>query len=131
MHVELLVLCASVVLGLVHVVLAAHSASLQRGYRWTAGARDEPLPPLMGIAGRFARALANFNETFPWFVAAVFVVHATNAYGALSMCGAWLYFAGRLTYLPLYAFGVVLVRSLAWNLATAGILLLLAGALLR
>jgi uncharacterized MAPEG superfamily protein len=27
-------------------------------------------------------------------------------------------------YLPLYAFGIFLVRSLAWNVATLGILLL-------
>jgi uncharacterized MAPEG superfamily protein len=27
-------------------------------------------------------------------------------------------------YLPLYAFGVFLVRSLAWNIATLGIVLL-------
>jgi uncharacterized MAPEG superfamily protein len=31
--------------------------------------------------------------------------------------GAQLYFWGRLAYLPLYALGVFLVRSLAWNLA--------------
>ena len=30
-------------------------------------------------------------------------------------------------YLPLYAFGVPYIRSLAWNVATVGIFLLLAG----
>src|SRR5262245_10925413 len=118
----------SVVLGLVHIVLAAHSASLQRGYRWTA-TRDEQLPVLTGVAGRLSRALANFGETFPLFVALVFVVHATGSYGALSTWGAWLYLVGRVAYLPLYAFGAFLVRSLAWNIATAGILLLLVSAL--
>jgi uncharacterized MAPEG superfamily protein len=34
-------------------------------------------------------------------------------------------------YLPLYAFGVYLMRSLAWNVATAGILLLLISALVH
>jgi hypothetical protein len=47
----------SVVLGLVQIVLASHAASLQRGYLWTAGSRDETVPPLTGIAGRLERAL--------------------------------------------------------------------------
>lgn len=129
MSIELYVLCLSVILGLVHIVLASHSASLQRGYKWTAGARDEPLPPLTGVAGRLARALANFLETFPFFAALVLVVHATGSYGALSICGALLYLAGRVAYLPLYAMGMYLIRSLAWNVAIVGIFLLLVSAL--
>ena len=83
----------------------------------------------MGMPGRLARALSNFGETFPLFVALVFVVHATGSYGALSRWGALLYLTGRAAYLPLYAVGVYLVRSLAWNVATAGILLLLVSVL--
>jgi len=129
LSIEVHILCLSVILGLVHIVLASHSASLQRGYRWTASARDEPLPPPAGIAGRLARALANFLETFPFFAALVFVVHVTGSYGALSKWGVLLYLVGRVAYLPLYAMGVYLVRSLAWNVATAGIFLLLVSAL--
>jgi len=131
MRIELILLCMSVVLGFVHIVLASHAASLQRGYRWTAGPRDERLPPLTGVAGRLERALANFGETFPLFVAAVFVVHTTQAYGALSTTGAWLYLVGRILYLPLYAFGVLLLRSLAWNVAAVGIALLLLSVMYR
>lgn len=40
MRIEWYLVCWSVVLGVVHIVLASHSASLQRGYRWTASARD-------------------------------------------------------------------------------------------
>jgi uncharacterized MAPEG superfamily protein len=129
LSVELYVLCLSVILGLVHIVLASHSASLQRGYKWTAGARDEALPPLTGVAGRLARALANFLETFPFFVALVLVAHATGSHGALSKWGVLLYLAGRVAYLPLYAMGVYLIRSLAWNVAAVGILLLLVSVL--
>ena len=129
MSIELYVLCLSIVLGLVHVVLASHSASLQRGYKWTASPRDEPLPPLTGVAGRLARALANFLETFAFFAVLVLVAHVTGSYGALSKWGVLLYLAGRVAYLPLYAMGVYLVRSLAWNVATVGIFLLLVSAL--
>ena len=131
MTIELYALCLSVVVGLVHIVLASQAASLQRGYRWAASARDEPLPPLTGIAGRLARALDNFLETFPFFAALVLAAHVTGSSGALSKWGVILYLIGRSVYLPLYAFGIYLVRSLVWNVATAGILLLLASVLSR
>jgi uncharacterized MAPEG superfamily protein len=131
MSCELYILSASVVFGFVHVLLAAHSASVQRGYRWAAGARDEQVPALTGVAGRLARASVNFNETFPYFAAIVLAVQVAGANGTVSCWGAALYLAGRLLYLPLYAFGVYLVRSLAWNVATAGIVLLLVALLQR
>jgi uncharacterized MAPEG superfamily protein len=68
-------------------------------------------------------------ETFPLFLALIMIVHAAAAYGELSRRGAVLYLAGRIAYLPLYAFGVFMIRSLAWNVATGGMLLLLASAL--
>ena len=122
---EFRMLGLSVVLGLIHVIAASHFASLQRGYRWTASARDEPLAPLIGVAGRLARALDNFCETFPLFAALAVGVVVAGKSGALSQWGAGLYFAGRAAYLPLYALGVPLVRSLVWNVAALGIGLLL------
>jgi uncharacterized MAPEG superfamily protein len=122
--IEMTVLAWAVVLGLVHIIAASHSASFQRGYRWTAGARDAVLPPLTGVAGRFARAFSNFSETFPYFAALALAVVATDRTGALSAWGVWLYLGGRLVYLPLYVLGVPVVRSLVWNVATTGIVLL-------
>ena len=121
---ELRVLGFSVLLGFIHIVLASHSASLQRGYRWTASARDDCVAPLSGPAARLARALANFCETFPFFAALAIAVVLAGRTGSVSEWGAGLYLAGRIVYLPLYAFGVPLVRSLAWNVSAAGILLL-------
>lgn len=122
---ELEILAASVVLGLVHIVAASHGTSLQRGYRWAAGARDEPQPPLRGVAGRLDRALRNFLETFPLFAALTLAVCVAGKGSALSHWGVALYLAGRVAYLPAYAFGIYLLRSLIWNVATAGIILLL------
>lgn len=121
---ELRMLGFGVVLGLLHIVAASHSASLQRGYRWTASARDQPFAPLSGFAGRLARALDNFSETFPFFAALVLAVVMMGKSSQLSEWGAGLYFGARVLYLPLYAFGVPLVRSLVWNIATFGIVLL-------
>ena len=78
-----------------------------------------------GLAGRLERALTNFLETFPLFAAAVLMAQAIGVHNWMTEWGAQLYFWGRVLYLPLYAFGVVLVRSLVWNVATAGIILIL------
>ena len=96
----------SVVLGFVHVVASSHAASLQRGYRWTASARDQPLAPLTGKAGRLDRALNNFLETFPLFAALVLVAQLVGIHNRLTEWGSLLYLGGRVAYLPLYAFGV-------------------------
>ena len=126
MTVELKMLTLSVVLGIVQIVAASHAASLQRGYQWTASSRDEKVPPLQGVAGRLDRALRNFLETFPLFAAVVLAAHVTDTHNALPALGAQLYFWARLAYALLYAAGVPVVRSLVWNVATVGILLLVA-----
>src|SRR5262245_25368266 len=113
----------SVVLGFVHVIASSHAASLQRGYRWTASARDEPLQPLTGMAGRLERALNNYLETFPFFVALVVVAQLAGIHSRLTEWGSFLYLGARVAYLPLYAFGIPLVRSLVWNVAAIGMLL--------
>ena len=125
MSFDLWVLMAAALLGLVHLSAASFAFKAQVGNAYTVGARDEGLQPA-GVAGRLARAQANFMETFPLFAAAVLVVHIAGAGGALSAWGCGLYLAGRVAYLPLYAAGVPWLRTFAWNLATLG--LVLAGA---
>lgn len=118
-------LALSIVLGLVHLVLASHAKSRQYGYRWAAGARDAVQAPLTGVAGRLERAAANFLETLPLFAAAVLIAHVAGRHGVLTHWGVQLYFWARVAYLPLYAFGVPLVRSLVWNIALVGIVFML------
>jgi uncharacterized MAPEG superfamily protein len=84
------------------------------------------VPPLAGIAGRLERASRNFSETFPLFAAASLIAHFAGAAGTLALWGGSLYLGGRIAYLLLYAAGVFLLRSLAWNIATLGIFLTLA-----
>jgi uncharacterized MAPEG superfamily protein len=123
-------LTLGVVLGLVQIVAASHAASFQRGYRWTSGPRDEPTPPLRGVAGRLDRALRNYLETFPLFAAVVLVAHVSETHNALTEWGSRLYLWGRVAYVPLYAAGVPLVRSLVWNVATFDIMLFVVALLL-
>jgi uncharacterized MAPEG superfamily protein len=119
----------SVVLGIVQIIAASHAASLQRGYRWTASPREAKVEPLRGVAGRLDRALRNFVETFPLFAAVVLVAQLTGTHDALTEWGSRLYFGGRVSYVLLYAAGVPLIRSLVWNVATIGILLIVAALL--
>ena len=129
MNYELTILVYAIVLGIVHIVLASISASLQRGYRWTASARDIRPDPLTGVPARLERALANFMETFALFAAAVLIIEALDKHTALTHWGVDLYLYGRIAFLALYALGVPLLRSLAWNVALVGIALLLIAAL--
>ena len=127
MTTELTMLALSIVLGLVQITIAANASTRQRGADWNVGPRDEVLPPLSGTAGRLDRALSNFLETFPLFAAAVLIAALAGRHNWMTEWGAVLYFAARLAYVPLYAFGVRIVRSLAWCVATLGIILILIG----
>ena len=124
-------LTLSVMLGIAQIIAASHAASLQRGYRWSSSPRDEETQPLSGVAGRLDRALRNFVETFPLFAAAVLAAHVADTHNAFTEWGARLYFWARVAYVPLYAAGVPLVRSLVWNVATIGIVLVVVALLLR
>jgi len=126
MTTELRFLVASVVLGLVHLIASSHLISWQRGYRWTASNREEPAPPLRGLANRVDQATTNFLKTFPLFATVVLAAHITSRDSPLTLWGAHLYFWARVGYLLAAAAGYSLVRSvLFWNTAVTGILLFL------
>jgi len=122
MSLELLTLLAATVLGLIHLSAASFSFKAQVGNRYTVGPRDEDLRPA-GTAGRLLRAQNNFLETYPYFAVCVLVVEITATAGPYSQWGALLYLAGRAVFLPLYALGVPWLRTLSWNAATLGLVL--------
>jgi uncharacterized MAPEG superfamily protein len=124
MTIELIMLALAAVLGLVQIVLAAVAKNRQTGYAWAAGPRDDPRPAT-GYAGRLERALGNFLESFPLFAAAVLIAHAANVHDTLTVWGVQLYFWARVIYVPLYAFGACIWRTVAWSIATFGIILVL------
>jgi uncharacterized MAPEG superfamily protein len=131
MTIELSLLAASIVFGILQIIIVSHLQSWQRGYRWTASSREESVAPLIGPAGRAERALRNYLETFPFFAAAILAVVATNTHSSLTMWGAQIYFWGRIVYAILYVADLPLARSLVWNVPTIGILMNLAGLFLK
>ena len=124
MSIEMGCLYAAMVLALVHLTAASFSFKAQVGNRYSVGPRDEDLRP-RGMAGRLDRAQRNFLETFPVFVAAVLMQHLLDRSGGLGAIGASLYIAGRVIFLPLYAWGVPWLRTFSWNIATLGLVLVM------
>ncbi|HEY2032344.1 MAG TPA: MAPEG family protein [Rhizomicrobium sp.] len=125
MSVELTMLALACVLGFVHLFLGAHFVTQERGVAWNTGARDNTAPLESKLAGRLDRAFNNFRETFPFFAAAVLIVTLLDRHNARTEWGAQLYFWMRVIYLPLYAAGVPMLRTVIWIASTVGILLVL------
>jgi uncharacterized MAPEG superfamily protein len=126
---EMTMLVLAMILGFVHMFAATHVITAERGASWNVGARDNT-PPLQGkLAGRLDRAFQNFKETFPIFAAAVLACAIVGRHNALTLWGPGLYLAARILYLPLYAIGIPVVRTLVYLVATIGIGFLIAALL--
>lgn len=125
MTTELYCLAWAVVLGLLHIIIAANARTLELGFKWNASARDGEIPKLSVLTGRLQRAQANFFETFPLFATAVLLAAVTDSLSAYSYWGAILYLVARVVYLPLYALGIPVIRSIVWLISVAGLLLIL------
>jgi uncharacterized MAPEG superfamily protein len=123
--VELQLLLAAVVIGLLQIVWAAAAGSGgDRDLKWLLGPRDEA-KPVGVVAARLNRAMANFLETFPLFAAALLACHVAGKLGPLTYWGAILYVVGRALFVPLYASGLAVVRTLVWTVSMVGIVLVI------
>ena len=123
---EFIMLAFTLILALVQIMWAASARTSELGLKWNAGARDGVPRPPGPLAGRLMRAQANLFETLPIFAAAVIMAHVAGEDGQLTFVGTHLYFFGRLAYLPLYAFGVPYIRSVAWAVSLVGLVMVIA-----
>ena len=123
--IELKLLVAAVIVGLAQIAWAgAASFGGERNLVWLIGPRDDAKP--VGVAAaRLNRALTNFLETFPLFAAALLACGLAGKFGPLSHWGAILYVVGRAIYVPLYAAGLAVVRTVVWSLSLAGIVMVI------
>lgn len=122
---ELAVLGWSIVLLFIHIGLQGQFATAERGLGWNAGARDGEAKPFGKFAGRAERALKNFQETYPAFVALALGLAVSGRSGGIAETGALLWSVARIAYIPLYLLGVPYVRSLAWLASLLGLILML------
>ena len=121
MTTETTVFLLTLVLGVIHFAIGAITYVLQVGPVAALGSRDN-LPERKNVLGiRGERANHNFKETLPWALGLLALVQVTGAANATTAMGAWLYFLGRAAYLPLYVFGIPVVRTIAFIAAFVGL----------
>ena len=125
MTTELTVLAWGCVLALLHIFAAAQAKTRQYGSKWNVGARDEELPPPNPVVGRLMRAQANFQETFPIAIIALFGVVIAGRTSNLTALGGWIWLGARIVYLPLYASGVRGIRTAVWTISMVGLVMVL------
>ena len=121
MTTELTYLALTLILALVQVFLPAGARTVEFGSKWNAGARDVTPTSIRPLTGRLERAQANLFETLPLFLGAVLIAHVAGKENEITALGAQIYFWARVAYVPLYAWGVRHLRSLAWLISIVGL----------
>lgn len=121
---EIWVLGWSVALLLVQLALQA-TASYNLGPTYLLGPRDEKRKSRNILAGRFARALKNLLETYPAFIALVVALVVTGKTGGMAATGAVIWLIARVVFVPIYAAGIPVLRTLVWLVSALGLVLML------
>ncbi len=124
MPVEIKYLIGSLLLYLWMILVQALFSNLEHGLFKLAGARDGIVDQNLRTQ-RAKRATANMVESLMLFVPFVLVAAYLDRLNGTTALGAALFFWGRLAYAPLYWLGVPWLRTLAWAVAGAGIILIL------
>src|SRR5687767_11455076 len=120
---ELMYLVWSTVLTLVLVVVAVAGATLEVGLPKLAGNR-EGLPEMRGWAGRASRAHRNMLESLVLFAVLVLVAHIVGVHTPMTLLGAQLFFWGRVAHAITYIAGLPWLRTAAWGVSVAGLILI-------
>jgi uncharacterized MAPEG superfamily protein len=121
MPVELKNLALGAVLLFVHIFTATRFKTAQYGRKWNVGARDEALPAESVMTGRTMRAQSNFLETFPIAIVALLGVVIAGKTSPTTALGGWIWLGARAVYLPLYAAGVPVIRTVVWTIGMIGL----------
>jgi uncharacterized MAPEG superfamily protein len=120
---ELMYLVWSVALTLVLVVIAVAGATAEVGLPKLAGNRDG-MPEMTGWAGRAARAHRNMLESLVLFTGLVLAAHLAGVHTGMTLLGAQLFFWGRVTHATFYIAGIPWLRTAAWGVSIAGLVLI-------
>lgn len=129
LSIEMKMLFWASVLGIVQLLLATAFATKERGISWNVSARDQKMPELTGVPARLDRAFKNFMETFAFFAVGALIVQITGMANITSSLGAQLYMGARVLYVPIYALGIPVIRSLIWLVSLIGLLMVLSALL--
>jgi uncharacterized MAPEG superfamily protein len=121
MPIEVRIAAFGAVLLFIHIFTATRFKTRQYGRKWNVSARDETLPPPNEMTGRTMRAQANFQETFPIAIVALLGVVLADRTSNLTALGGWIWLGARLIYLPLYAAGVPVIRTIVYTISLVGL----------
>lgn len=121
MPIELKILALGALLLFVHIFTATRFKTAQWGRKWNVGARDEALDAPNPVTGRTMRAQANFAETFPIAIIALLGVVVAQRTSQWTALGGWIWLGARVVYLPLYAMGVPVIRTVVWTISMVGL----------
>lgn len=121
---ELTYLTYATLLLIAQMLIQATASDLSKGIGWALGPQDEKREPNL-VAGRLERALRNYVYNLPAFIALALMLAVTGLNSETTALGAAIWFWARVAYVPAYASGVPLVRSIAWFASLAGLALMI------
>ena len=107
------------------------TAAVLRARAWTMPgvmlmfSNRENVPPSTSIAGRAERAARNMLVNLTLLVALLLAVHGANINDPMIATGAALFFWARLVYFPIYVAGLICIRTAAWLVSIAGLVMIL------
>ena len=122
---ELNLLVWAVVLTVVQMLVAAQAAFNKVGLMTLVGNR-EGLPEITGWGGRASRAHWNMLENLVLFAALVLVAVTAGKTNDMTLLGAQLFIWARLAYALIYVAGIIWLRTAAWAVSMAGLIVIFA-----
>ena len=125
MRPELNLLVWAVVLTVVQMLVAAQGAMNQVGFMRLVGNR-EGMPEITGWGGRAARAHRNMLENLVLFASLVLVAVVAGKTNDMTLLGAQIFFWARLAYAVIFVAGIIWVRTAAWLVSMAGLIVIFA-----
>jgi len=120
---EIMYLTWSVLLAIVHMLIAVMALFSHSGLMVTVGNRAN-LPELPGWGGRSVRANNNMAQNLVLFAAVVLAVVVTGTTNEMTLKGAQLFFWARCAYAVFYIGGLPWLRTGSWLVSIAGVLMI-------
>ncbi len=122
---ELNLLVWAVALTVVQMLVAVTGAFNQVGLMKLVGNR-EGMPEITGWAGRAERAHLNMLENLVLFAALVLVAVMAGKTNDMTLLGAQIFIWARLAYAVIFVAGIIWLRTLAWFVSMAGLIVIFA-----
>ena len=128
MSIELTCLVWSTAVGFAYICAQVLTLYAERGLGSYDSKRDEKFERGLYTA-RGERALRNFLETYPFFIALVLAAELSGSKDWYTATGAIIYLVARVVYIPFYIAGLGYLRTTAWTIAGIGLAMMFLGVL--